>query len=112
MALAHSPAPHPDRPTYAMAAAHPGDPLSPRHQRHPREAAHRPWPRVPGRARVARRRARTDRHRAGDDRRHRGADRAAGTRTAPTRAPPEGLSRADGLYGMGELTSLVTLCEL
>ena len=40
-----------------MDAAHPGDALSPRHQRQPREAAHQRRPRVPGRARGSRRRA-------------------------------------------------------
>jgi Transposase IS116/IS110/IS902 family len=40
------------------------------------------------------------------------AQLAARTRAASAGAPTDWRSGADGLYGMGELTSLVTLCEL
>src|SRR3954451_1450650 len=52
------------------------------------------------------------RDRAGHGRGDRRADRAAGARAAPTRTPPDGCKALRALYGMGELTSLVTLCEL
>jgi hypothetical protein len=75
VAFASADAPHADRRTHAMAAAHPGDAVPSRHHRHSGAAAHPRRPSVPRGSAVARRRARADRDRVGDDRRHRCPDR-------------------------------------
>jgi transposase len=112
VAVASPAAAHADRRAHAMDAAHPGDAVSPRRQRNAGARAHGRWPRLPRVVGVARRRARTDRDRAGN------VD-AIDAQIAPLERELRRLARRQTgcralmrLYGMGELTSLITLCEL
>src|SRR5215211_7277888 len=95
-----------------LAAASPGNAVSPRHRGCAGQAAERSGPRLPRRARAARRGQRADRGVAPDDRGARPPARPAGARVAPTGPPPKRLPGLMAHYGIGELTAPTILCEL